>query len=437
MQYLSLGQKLRNKRKELNLTLKDVTGSFISPATLSLVERDLQVPSDDLLRYLAETLKTPLHYFRETPEELLGRRAKTLLVEAEVLMRRGRYAMATRCAAEILADAQELKQSDLIGQSALLLARIALTQGQFSQANHHLFQAQSATLIYGQHELLPSIYYTFGQVSYCQGFFTQALDYFLQAEQTDAHMRDSEQTRKIHIALADSYHKIGDYDRALAYADKAKQSIQRLNDYEAHAESLLLVGASYREKEQYDLALAAFEEALRVIRQADAKSFESDVDSHLAQLYVKLGRTDKASEHYELAFAQKQALQAPSAVSIALDYVELLLDEQQWQKAEERLQTVFALLAQHPQEEERARALALSFQLHSELQNEPAGRAALEESLSIVRRQPHQPKRLADTLVRLGRISAKRGDAATASLLFTEALTGYENLSFLLNRLMT
>src|SRR3569833_2001804 len=104
MRYLTLGQKLRLKRKDLNRTLKEVAGDYISPATLSLVERDLQVPSEDLLRYLAERMETPFSYFRETPEETLQRRAKTLLAEAEALLARKRYGMAARFVEEILND---------------------------------------------------------------------------------------------------------------------------------------------------------------------------------------------------------------------------------------------------------------------------------------------------------------------------------------------
>lgn len=197
MNYLTLGQKLRLKRKELNLTLKDVAGDYISTATLSLVERDMQVPSEDLLRYLADKLQSPYQYFRETPEETLNRRAKTLLAEAEVLLYRKRFGMAARFAEEILIDAKELKIMHLIGQSSLLLSQIASEKGEYHKANQYLFESQSATILSGNDEWLPTIYYQFGVVSYKQSFFAQALDYFKQAEQTECKTIEDDLTRKI------------------------------------------------------------------------------------------------------------------------------------------------------------------------------------------------------------------------------------------------
>jgi tetratricopeptide (TPR) repeat protein len=435
MHYLTLGQKLRMKRKELNLTLKDVAGDYISTATISLVERDLQNPSDELLRYLSEKLQTPISYFRETPEETLSRRANSLLAESEALLYRKRYSMAARFAEEILADARELKSSPLIARACLLLARIYLEQQAFSQANACLFEAQTAALHAGNLEWLPQIYYTFGLVSFSQGFYPQALDYFKQAEQADPAACDDEGKAKIYAKLGETCHKLGQYDEALHYAGLARDSLSRLNDMEAYADSLILLGASYREKEQYEQAQYAFQEALRLMRQLDAKRGLADVDQNLAAYYMKTGDLEKADEHFKLAIDQMEQLGDPSAIPISLAYVELLILRGDLAAAQERLNATLKLLERCPSDQERARALALMFQLHHLQGDEEASRAALEESLEIVRKQP-MPRRMADMLVRLGRICASSGDVSAASLLFTEALTVYENLGLIMNQMM-
>ncbi|MGZ4030556.1 MAG: helix-turn-helix domain-containing protein [Tumebacillaceae bacterium] len=434
MQYLTLGQKLRLKRKELDLTLKDIAGDYISPATLSLVERDMQTPSEELLRYLADKLQTPFHYFRETPEETLTRRAKTLLVEAEALMLRRRFGMATRFAEEVLNDAKELKQTHLISHSSLILSRIFMEQEDFHKANEYLFDAQSAAITSGHHEWLPTIYYQFGLVSFRQGFYAQALDYLKQAEQAE-HSIEDELSRKILSMLSQTYHKLGKYDLALQYAESAKDLVSRMNNLEAYAESLIMLGASYREKEEYDHALELFQEALRLIHQLDAKQELSEVEHNLASLFVKKGNVEQAYKHFETAIEQKSALNDPSVVLTALEYVETLLESGEPLAAQSQLEQAMKLLELHNVEEERARALALQYQLLHQMGNEQAGRKALEESLSLTRRLP-VPKRLADTLVRLGRICARSGDATTATLLFAEALAVYESLGVILDKLM-
>ncbi|ARU60539.1 hypothetical protein CBW65_05195 [Tumebacillus avium] len=430
MQYLTLGQKLRLKRKELDLTLKDIAGDYISPATLSLVERDLQVPSEELLRYLAERLETPYSYFKETPEETLGRRAKTLLAESEALLHRKRFSMATRFAEEILNDAKDLRLHHYIAQSALLLSRIALTQEEYHRANEYLFEAQSAAHLSGHHEWLPSIYFQFAQVSFRQSFYPQALDYLKQADHATPESMDDELHRKILSLLSQTHHKMGNYDLALDYAEKATSLVSRMNNLEAYAESLIMLGANYREQEQYDKALELFQEAMRISRQLETQHELSEAERNLAELYVKTGDHAQAHQHFELAIEQKQKLGDASLFTTMLDLVEALLDAGDIYQAQSRLQT--ALGHDIPSaEEDRARALALSYQISCLLGDEAAGRQALEESLTLARSHSVQT-RMPDILVKLGRICAKAGDQTMATQLFGEALAGYESLGVIM-----
>jgi len=431
MQYLSLGQKLRLKRKEFDLTLKDIAGDFISPATLSLVERDLQTPSEDLLRYLSDKLNTPLGYFRETPDEMLTRRAKTLLTEAEALMHRKRYNMAIRFAEEILQDAKELSLNNLVGQAAFLLARIALEQEDYHKANEGLFQAQSSSIQSGHLERLPNIYYHFALVAFRQGFFPQTLDYLKQAQQPGHNDHDDDLSHKILTLLSQTYYKLAQYDLALDYAEKAKALISRMNNLEAYAESLLMLGTAYREKEQYDLALDFFQEALRLSQQLNAKHELSSVEHHMATLYVKKGDLEQANVHFTRAVSQKQELGDPSVITASLDHVEAMIKADDPQAALKRLDEVRDLLDQFAAEEERARYFAIKYEVACMLGDEKASREALEEGLTLIRRLPI-PKRLADQLVRMGRLSAKSGDQTTATILFAEALSAYETLGVIM-----
>ncbi|HCW72953.1 MAG TPA: transcriptional regulator, partial [Clostridiaceae bacterium] len=66
MEVLSLGEKVKKRRKELNMTLKDVAGNRVTPGQISLVESSKSNPSMDLLDYLAETLDISVEYFMES-----------------------------------------------------------------------------------------------------------------------------------------------------------------------------------------------------------------------------------------------------------------------------------------------------------------------------------------------------------------------------------
>lgn len=68
MEILSLGEKIKRRRKELDMTLKDLAGDRITPGQISLVESGKSNPSMDLLEYLAATLNTSVEYLMESEE---------------------------------------------------------------------------------------------------------------------------------------------------------------------------------------------------------------------------------------------------------------------------------------------------------------------------------------------------------------------------------
>ena len=61
-----MGEKIKRRRKELNMTLKELAGERITPGQISLVESGRSNPSMDLLEYIAITLNTSVEYLMET-----------------------------------------------------------------------------------------------------------------------------------------------------------------------------------------------------------------------------------------------------------------------------------------------------------------------------------------------------------------------------------
>ena len=66
MEILSLGEKIKKRRKDLDLTLKELAAERITPGQISLVESGKSNPSMDLLEYLAEALDTTVEYLMES-----------------------------------------------------------------------------------------------------------------------------------------------------------------------------------------------------------------------------------------------------------------------------------------------------------------------------------------------------------------------------------
>jgi len=68
MEILSLGEKIKKRRKELDLTLKNLAGDRITAGQISLIESGKSNPSMDLLEYLAGALKVSVEHLMETEE---------------------------------------------------------------------------------------------------------------------------------------------------------------------------------------------------------------------------------------------------------------------------------------------------------------------------------------------------------------------------------
>jgi transcriptional regulator with XRE-family HTH domain len=66
---LKIGEKIRRRRKQMRLTLKELAGDMVTPAQISAVEKGKCRPSHGLLDYIAKKLETDVEYFTLSDEE--------------------------------------------------------------------------------------------------------------------------------------------------------------------------------------------------------------------------------------------------------------------------------------------------------------------------------------------------------------------------------
>ena len=66
---LNLGEKIRQKRKAMGLTLKELAGNRVTAAQISAVEKGKCKPSPGLLKYISDTLGVEIDYFTMSDEE--------------------------------------------------------------------------------------------------------------------------------------------------------------------------------------------------------------------------------------------------------------------------------------------------------------------------------------------------------------------------------
>lgn len=263
MEILSLGEKIRRKRKELNMTLKDLAKDRITPGQISLVEAGRTNPSMDLLEYLAINLNTTVEYLMESEESQaedislfyeklatsciisgdyekgkeLIQKSKYYASKYNLEYRKGKVLYLEGC---ILQDTGELKLAHQKFLSAnmlfiknnifeevvkvfLKLGGITLNLRSYNSANNYLLQAERAYINNNieNHMLIGSVYYNMSKVFTALDKPEEALKYAKLAENSFNIINNKEIHSKDLVKMAEEASARGDIYSALNYADKS------------------------------------------------------------------------------------------------------------------------------------------------------------------------------------------------------------------------
>lgn len=126
--YISLGQKVRERRKALRMTQSELCGDFITRNMLSRIETGVAHPSLDTLLYIAERLKMPVEYFTATDKksEAQYRRIESV-IEIRRLFATGQYHRCIDLATKIESDDDEI--NFIIAESYYMMAKDTMRTG--------------------------------------------------------------------------------------------------------------------------------------------------------------------------------------------------------------------------------------------------------------------------------------------------------------------
>lgn len=90
-----IGLKIKNKRRECNMTLKELAGDMVTAAQISAVENGKCKPSKGLLEYISKRLNSNVDYFVLTEEEIKRRNFESVQKECQPLIDNKNYEKAT------------------------------------------------------------------------------------------------------------------------------------------------------------------------------------------------------------------------------------------------------------------------------------------------------------------------------------------------------
>lgn len=303
MEILSLGEKIKRKRKELNMTLKDLAKDRITPGQISLIESGRSNPSMDLLEYLSENLNTTIEYLMESEETQAEKICMYYEQIAEAYIFIDNYLASERYIDEALIYVDKYNLEYRKG-------RILYLQGEINRLNKRLEQAQtcylSANIIFVKKKKYTEVVKVFlklGKISVELKSYYSAISYLKQAESVYSgnNIGDDYTLGEIYYNLSNVYYLVEKFEESKKYAYMAKEKFEQINNKEAYAKSLMKLSEEYIKNGDVTNAIKYSTKTLELFYDANKQNDVSTIENSLGELFYNFGDMKESIKHLELA----------------------------------------------------------------------------------------------------------------------------------------
>lgn len=303
MEILSLGEKIKRKRKKLNMTLKDLAKDRITPGQISLVESGRSNPSMDLLEYLASNLKTTVEYLMESEESQAHKVCTYYEQIAEAYMFNKKYDISENYISKALEYANNYNLECKKGMLINLKAKIYLSKNELNLAKQNFL---SANVIFTKNNNYREIIETFlnlAKIALKLRTYYSANSYLKQAEKVflDNNLTEYYLLGEIYFYLAKTYFEMDNIGQAMNYSILAKEKLDIVNNKEKHAEILLKLAEECNENGDLENAIKYSNETLKFYREIEDISNTSDLENELGKLFYNFENIDESFKRYEVA----------------------------------------------------------------------------------------------------------------------------------------
>lgn len=303
MEILSLGEKIKRKRKELNMTLKDLAKDRITPGQISLIESGRSNPSMDLLEYLSENLNTTMEYLMESEETQAEKICMYYEQIAEAYIFNNNYEDSEAYIQQALKYAEKYKLDYRIG-------KILFLQGEINKIKNNLKEAQlnylSANMIFiknNKHQEIIKVFLNLGKISIQLKSYHSAISYLKQAEAVydENTIGDDYALGEIYYNLSNVYYIIEKVEESKKYAYLAKEKFEQINNKESYAKSLMELSEEYIKNGDISNAIKYSSKTLKLFHEISKQNDVSKIENSLGELFYSFGDITESSKHLELA----------------------------------------------------------------------------------------------------------------------------------------
>lgn len=303
MEVLSLGEKIKKRRRELNLTLKDVAGNRVTPGQISLVESSKSNPSMDLLDYLAKTLDISVEYFMESESTQAEKICQYLSKMAEINIEMGEYDKAKGYLEKGRKYIEKYGLTLPKARNLYINALYEIKMKNYTKAYDYLFQCN---VIYSSTNynngfidnfmLVAKTFLDADSVPLAISYFHKSESLFTLGVITDEYM-----LAKVYYYLAIAYKKQGAIDKSREYTMLAKEKFAVLSDNQGYARFLTKVAEKYELEGNLEEATKYSTMAIGLFKLNEESNEIGKIELNLGKLFTDFDDYHEALIHFKKA----------------------------------------------------------------------------------------------------------------------------------------
>ncbi|KYH34736.1 anaerobic benzoate catabolism transcriptional regulator [Clostridium tepidiprofundi DSM 19306] len=303
MEILSLGEKIKRKRKSLNMTLKDLAGDRITPGQISLVETGKSNPSMDLLEYLAEALNTSVEYLMESEES----QAENICIYyeniAETYLLDASLSLAEEYVEKSLYYAEKYHLEYRKAKNLFLRGKICIKKDELGIAQQYLLSANAIFIKNNKYEETINTFLNLGIITLKLKAYHSSSSYFKQAEKIfiDNDIGNDFLLGEIYYYIAYTFFKLEDMDNSITYSFLAQEKFKKINNKREYAKSLILLSKEYVEKGDIKNAITFSQKALRTYKELNNSYYISEIENDLGKLFYEFDNIEQSMLHLQNA----------------------------------------------------------------------------------------------------------------------------------------
>jgi len=299
MEILSLGEKIKRKRKELNMTLKDLAGSRITPGQISLVESGKSNPSMDLLEYLANTLNTAVEYLMESEEAQAEKICLFYQNIAEAHILNNDLQQAEQNIEKSIYYSEKYKLEYRRARNLSLRGDIYMARKDIAEAQQVFLSSNVIFIKNNSYEEIIKTFLKLGVITLELRGYQSASSYFKQAEKVfmDNQMGNDFLLGKIYYYIGYTYFKLEDMEKAIKYSYLAQEKFKQIDNKKDYANSLLLLAYEYNKKGDIKNAIKYSKITLKVFNEIDNLTYVSEIENNLGRLFYEFENMEESFIH--------------------------------------------------------------------------------------------------------------------------------------------